>query len=78
MDTTSLNQLRTELSVKAKNGVDFIVSASLIWALIAFIWTLPQSSYTKSIFTFIVGAVMLPLALALSKVTPKKLMTFWG
>ncbi|HNW48777.1 MAG TPA: hypothetical protein PKK88_03535, partial [Bacteroidales bacterium] len=39
-----------------------------IWLAIAFIWTLNGSSYDKSILTFIVGSLMLPLALLLSKV----------
>jgi hypothetical protein len=68
MNANSLDELKTELSIKAKNGVDFIAAATVVWALIAFIWTLPQSSYNKSVFTFMIGAVMLPLAFALSKV----------
>ncbi|GHN00643.1 hypothetical protein WSM22_21320 [Cytophagales bacterium WSM2-2] len=63
-----LNQLRTELSIKAKNGIDFITSASIVWLGITYIWTLPYSSHSKSVLTFFVGAVVLPLALLLSKV----------
>ncbi|GAA4381620.1 DUF7010 family protein [Hymenobacter koreensis] len=59
--------LRLELSVKAKNGVDFITAASLLWASIAGIWALPYSVSQKALFTFIVGGLMLPLALLLSK-----------
>ncbi len=58
---------KTELSHKAKRGIDFIISASIVWLLIAFIWNLSASAYDKSVLTFIVGSLMLPLALLLSK-----------
>ena len=60
--------LKLELSVKAKNGIDFIVAASIIWAVIAFVWTLPNSPARNSFITFFVGGAMLPLAWVLSKV----------
>jgi hypothetical protein len=59
--------LRLELSVKAKNGLDFIVAASLVWAGIAGVWLLPGSPTHKSFITFFVGALTLPLAWGLSK-----------
>ncbi len=62
------DKLRLELSIKAKNGVDFILAASIVWIVISYIWTLNFSSYDKSIFTFIVGSGMLPLALLFSKI----------
>jgi hypothetical protein len=67
-DKESFDELRLELSVKAKNGLDFILAASVIWLVIGFIWTLPYSSYNKSVLTFIIGGLMLPLAMLLSKV----------
>lgn len=68
MNQNDLDKLRLELSVKAKNGLDFVVSAIIIWSLISFIWTLSYSDYNKSVMTFIVGGPMLPLAFLLSKV----------
>jgi hypothetical protein len=64
----NFDSLRNELSVKAKNGIDFILAASIIWLSIAFIWTLNFSSYNKSVLTFIVGGFMLPLAFLFSKI----------
>jgi len=64
----NFDKLRIELSVKSKNGLDFILSASIIWIAIAFIWTLNIKAYDKSILTFIVGSLMLPFALLLSKI----------
>lgn len=67
MTTKELDRLRIELSIKAKNGIDFTLAASIIWFMIAYIWTLKFNSYDKSIFVFIVGAPLLPLAFILSK-----------
>jgi hypothetical protein len=64
----NFDALRIELSIKAKNGIDFIIAASIIWATIAYIWTLPYTSYNNSVLTFIVGGLMLPLAFLLSKI----------
>ncbi len=67
-DKESFDKLRLELSIKAKNGLDFILAASVIWLVISFIWTLSYSSYDKSVLTFVIGGLMLPLAILLSKV----------
>jgi hypothetical protein len=72
MDTTSFDRLRLELSVNAKNGVDFIVSATVVWLILGYIWTLPYSAYDRSILTFIAGSITIPLAFALSKVFKTK------
>ncbi|TGE29440.1 DUF7010 family protein [Hymenobacter metallicola] len=64
----NLDALRLELSVKAKNGLDFIVAASLIWSAITLIWMLPNSPGRNGLFTFCLGGVMLPMALLFSKV----------
>ena len=68
MNQAALDELRMALSIKAKNGVDFIFSASIIWVLISLIWASSYSAYDKSVLTFIVGSGLLPLALLLSKV----------
>ena len=64
----NVDALRSELSVKAKNGIDFTLSAAVIWVLIAFIWSLHHHpAYNKSVFTFIAGGLLLPLAFLFSK-----------
>lgn len=68
MTNKDIDKLRIELSVKAKNGIDFTLGASIIWFIIAYIWTLKLSSYDKSVFVFIAGAPLLPLAFILSKI----------
>lgn len=72
MKNEELDKLRNRLSIEAKNGIDFIISAAIIWAAIAFIWTLKADAYNKSILVFIAGGPMLPLALLLSKILKTK------
>jgi hypothetical protein len=67
MKNESIDELRVNLSVKSKNGLDFTLSAGIIWIIIAWIWTLDFKSYDKSVFTFIVGVLMMPLAFLFSK-----------
>lgn len=64
---TTLDRWKLELSVKAKNGVNFMLAAAVIWSIITYIWTLPYSPKDKCALTFIVGALMLPLAWVFSK-----------
>lgn len=63
----NFDALRMDLSVKSKNGLDFILAATIVWLIIAYVWTLNFSAYNKSVITFIVGGLMMPLALLLSK-----------
>ena len=72
MDLTRLNNLRKQLSIEAKNGIDFTISATIIWAVIAFVWQLEYSSYNKSVLVFIAGGPMLPLAFLFSKILKTK------
>lgn len=67
MKTSSLDHYKLELSVKAKNGVNFIAAASVVWAIITFIWTLSFKTYDKCVLTFMAGGAMLPLAFVFSK-----------
>lgn len=65
----SLEQLKREIQLKAKNGIDFIFAASITWLGIFLIWKyVDSSSYNKSVLTFILGSILIPLALGFSKV----------
>jgi len=68
-----IDDLRIDLSLKAKNGINFTLSAGFTWLLISWIWALNFNSYNKSILTFIAGALMLPLALLFAKVLKIKM-----
>jgi hypothetical protein len=63
-----LDDLRLELSIKCKNGVNFICAAVIVWLIIAYIWTWENPAFEKCIFTFYAGVLLLPLAWVLSKV----------
>ncbi len=60
--------LKSELQIKTKKRVDFILAASIIWMVVGYIWTFEYTSYNKSVLTFIIGSGMLPLAFVFSKV----------
>jgi hypothetical protein len=68
MEENCLTKLKTEIQLQAKNGIDFILSAGILWLAISYIWTLEYTSYNRSILTFMTGAILLPLAFGLSKI----------
>ncbi|MCR9085041.1 MAG: hypothetical protein NXH89_21590, partial [Cyclobacteriaceae bacterium] len=63
-----LDEWRTELSIRCKNGINFIFAAALIWAGIAFIWNSEISISHQSILTFSISGLMLPLAWVFGKI----------
>ena len=67
MNKEEFDKLKIRLSVESKNGIDFIIAATVIWALIAFIWNLDFDSYYKSILVFIVSSPMIVIAFFISK-----------
>lgn len=68
MDKQDFKKLKLELAINAKSGVDFIISAGIVWLAITMIWTMDYNSFDKSVFTFMIGAILLPLAFGMSKV----------
>lgn len=67
MLAAELTLLQLELSVKAKNGLDFIGAAILVWAAIALVWTRPNPPALNGFITFFLGPLLLPLARLLSR-----------
>jgi len=67
-NTNLITEYRNQNSLEAKNGIDFILSAFVVWLIIAYIWTLDFSAFEKSVFTFYAGTLMLPMAFGLSKI----------
>ncbi len=67
MNQNTMNQLQLELSVKAKNGINFIVAATFCWGLIAVIWVNTGTPMQQALFTFFAVSPMMPLAWILSK-----------
>ncbi len=68
-NTSGLVKLKLEIQLKAKNGIDFIFAATITWFGIFLIWKFTHfSAYDKSVFTFMFGAILIPLALGFSKI----------
>lgn len=74
MTQPDLNLLRLELSVKAKNGINFIMAATICWGLIAIVWLLPGVPNQLALLTFFAVGPMMPLAWLFSKL----LKTLWA
>ncbi|MEH6406055.1 MAG: hypothetical protein V7767_02150 [Leeuwenhoekiella sp.] len=68
MEKPTLQELKLEIQLQSKKGIDFLVAASIVWFLIFIIWKLNLTAYNKSVLTFMVGAILLPLAFGLSKI----------
>lgn len=68
MEKNNLKNLKLEIQLQAKNGIDFILSGGILWFGIFLIWTLSFTPYSKSILSFMAGAILLPLAFGLSKI----------
>ncbi|MFC4633095.1 DUF7010 family protein [Dokdonia ponticola] len=63
-----LDKSRLDLAQRAKQGIDFITSATIIWLFITIIWSTDMVVGTKNTMTLAVSGVMMPLALLFSKI----------
>lgn len=67
--TIGFEKLKRNIQLEARNGIDFIFAASIVWLGVFFIWKYSNySSYNTSVITFIFGSVLMPLALGFSKI----------
>lgn len=67
--SNEVKKLKLEIQLKAKNGIDFMFAATITWFGIFLIWKFTQyPAYDKSVFTFMFGAILIPLALMFSKI----------
>jgi len=64
---TQLDEARLDLARRAKQGIDFITAATIIWLLITLIWSTDMVVETKNIATLAASGLMMPLALLFSK-----------
>lgn len=68
METKEFKNLKQQIKLQAKNGIDFIFAASVTWIGIFLIWRfITNTAYEKSIFTFIFGSLLIPFAIGFSK-----------
>ena len=59
--------LTNQLSIRAKNGLGFLMSAVIVWGIIAVIFLLPIEIHTKNVLMLFSAGIMFPLALLFSK-----------
>lgn len=63
----NVSEAKQELSVRGKNGIAFLLSATVIWTLITVIFLLQIGLYGKNMFMLLSTALMFPCALLISK-----------
>ena len=68
MSEKSYQEMRTEIVLRNKNGINFILAASVCWIIIAFLWMGHMDSGTLVLYSFMATMPMLPLAYLLGKV----------
>ncbi len=59
--------MRTEIILRNKNGINFIVAASICWVIISFLWTSDMNSGKLVFYSFMATMPMLPLAYLFGK-----------
>lgn len=64
----NIEDYKNELSIRCKNGLPFILSATIIWSIVLLIFLLPYEIRIKNILTFYSTGIMFPLAILISKV----------
>lgn len=64
----SINQLRNELAIRCKNGLPFLLAATIVWSMVFVIFLLPYEIESKNILTLYSTGITFPLALLTSNV----------
>ncbi|QQE80584.1 hypothetical protein [Alicyclobacillus sp. SO9] len=62
-----LLQMKRELSIKGKNGISFLMSGTVVWAIITVIFILPFSPREKDLIAFYSTGLMFPMAVLFSR-----------
>ena len=63
-----LDQLRTDISIRSKKGLHFIMASVFIWFAVFVIWQLPiENILTKNLLTFCCTTLLLPISFMISK-----------
>ncbi|WP_028402380.1 DUF7010 family protein [Ectobacillus panaciterrae] len=65
-DSLHLMKTKNELSVGGKNGIAFLLSASIIWTIITVIFLQPIEIFQKNIFMLFSTGLMFPLSVTMS------------
>lgn len=63
----NLAKLRNELSIRGKNGIAFLLSASILWFVFTIIYMQPLPLQSKNIILLIMTGLLFPLAVGIAK-----------
>lgn len=64
----NINELRNELGIRCKNGLPFLLAATIVWSLVLVVFLLPYGIESKNILTLYSTGITFPLAILISKV----------
>lgn len=64
----NLDQMRKDMSLNQKQGLHFIATSVVIWALILIVQLLPLPILSKNLWTFICTAPLMPIAWLMAKI----------
>ena len=64
----NVNELRTQLAIRCKNGLSFLLAATIVWSMVLVIFLLPYEIASKNILTLFSTGITFPLAILISKV----------
>ncbi len=65
----NVDELRSDLAVRNKKGMSFILASVFIWAGILIVWTLPTDNFwIRNMLTFCLSVPLMPLSFLISKV----------
>ncbi|MDR0380639.1 MAG: hypothetical protein LBH86_01405 [Oscillospiraceae bacterium] len=65
----TIDELRSDLSIKMKNGILFIIAGSVSWLVMMLIWLLNKDVFMNNLFSVIVGGMVSTFAYFLSRLT---------
>lgn len=68
MGILNINELRNELAIRCKNGLPFLLAATIVWSIVLVIFLLPYEIENKNILTLFSTGITFPLAILISKV----------
>src|SRR5665647_3122707 len=64
----NINELRNELAIRCKNGLPFLLAATIVYCMVLVIFLLPYEIESKNILTLFSTGITFPLAILISKV----------
>jgi len=64
----NLVEIKNDLSINSKNGIPFLLAATIVWTIITLIFIQPFEIYQKNIYMLFSTGLMFPLAIVIAKI----------